>query len=115
MMSQTILIEPEKMMGVVEQKGFIRQTWRTVKIINDIQQYSVNSSLSGEQFGFLINDVHIRLPENEIGLIIPFDGMEKTCWECGGVRMLEIKINFDCFCTEWQEWCYNAQHERIRK
>jgi len=113
-MNETILIEPEKMLGTVEQ-GFLRQTWKTIKRINDIQHYSVYSSLSGEQFGFIIDNVHVRLPENEIGLIIPFDETEKTCWECGGRRMLEIKINFDCFCTEWQEWCYNPQYKRIRK
>lgn len=113
-MSETILIQPEKMLGTVQQ-GFLRQIWNTIKRIGDIQYYSVTSTLGNEQFGFIINDVHVRLPENEIGLIIPFDESEKTCWECGGRRMLEVKINFDCFCIQWDEWCYNPQHKRISK
>lgn len=108
-MSDTIQIE--KITGNVK-TGLLNLQWNIEKYIDGIQHYSVYSPITPRQYGAVLDDIHIRFPENEIGIILPFIESEEICWECGAQRMLELTINIDCFCMTWFDWCYNPQHER---
>lgn len=110
-LSQTIQIE--KIQGIVK-PAMLSLRWRLEKERDGMQHYSVDSPLMPREHGIIIDDIHIRMPENEIGIIIPFTESEKICWECGAERMLELQIHIDCGCVTWFDWCYNPQHERKR-
>jgi len=110
---RTETIQIEKIDGGLK-KALLSLNWKVKKRIGDIQHYSVHTPFMSEE-GAMIDDIHIRFPEHEIGIILPFTDKEKICWECGGQRILELTINVDCFCMTWFDWCYNPQHERVEK
>lgn len=105
------LISIEKMC-TLKGSGAFNPTWNLIKREQEIQMYEVHAPLIESQYGFVIDDIHIRLSKNELGIIIPFEDTEKICWECGAERMLEFKINMECMdldCVNWFDWCYNAK------
>jgi len=113
----TETIQIEKIPGTVKQ-GFLNLQWNVVKRIGEIQHYTCSTPITPTEHGAVIDNIHIRMPENEIGLFLPFTDDEKICWECGAERILEIMINIECLdldCVTWQDWCYNPQYKRVKK
>ena len=108
-MSQTIQIE--KISGIVK-KAMLSLRWKVEKQIGEMQYYSVDTPLQSAEYGVVIDNIHVRMPENELAFIMPFGDSEKVCWDCGGQRMLELKYHIECGCMTWFDWCYNPQHER---
>ena len=101
----------ENMMGTVP-RGLFNQTWIVKKSVDDMQLYRVSTPISSE-YGVMIDTTHIRMPENQIGIILPHTNKEAICYECGGDRLLEIKIDLDFIKdSEWHDWCYFPKFKR---
>ena len=56
--------------------------------------HSCYTPITPVEYGAVIDNIHIRFTENEIGIFLPFTDNEKICWECGGQRILELKSNY---------------------
>ncbi len=89
-----------------------------VNRIGEIQMYKAQSMFStdGPQYGFMIDNQHVRLPENNIGFIIPFES-DYNCYECGGEIMIELFASFEGELEDgdWKSWCYNPKFAKESK
>jgi len=103
------LIQIEKIQGNIS-RGFADLIWNSLKIVDEIELYSVKLPWAAEEYGAMIDNIHLDFQHDLLGFIIPYTDGETKCWECGGSRVLELKYNIKCGCMIWKSWCYNPKH-----